>query len=172
MSKSATLNFEVFGLPMVGATFSTCRKWRYSLWRVWDAEKPRVAFIGLNPSTADEEENDPTVRRCINYARGWGYGGMYMLNIFGIRATDPRVMKKAEDPIGPMNDDYILDEITKSELILCCWGAHGAHRGRSDEVAEMLKGRQLHCLGTTNAGEPKHPLYLKAILKPVRYRRW
>ena len=154
-----------------GADFSSCRKWRFSLWRIWEPSKPVVAFIGLNPSTADEVNNDPTVRRCINYAHDWNYGGMYMLNIFGFRATDPKDMKAVDDPVGPGFLDCFLGYIDAAELIVAAWGVHGEYRERGEEVARIVtKRKPLHCLGTTKDGHPKHPLYLKKDLKPVLYR--
>lgn len=149
-----------------GAKFSPCRKYRYTLWRVWDEEKPMIAFLALNPSAADEEKNDPTVQRCINYAKKWGYGGMYMLNIFAFRATDPKVMKAEEDPVGEENDKFILETIEKVDRLICAWGNHGQHMDRSDDIEILLHGLKLECLGVNKSGEPKHPLYLKADLEP------
>ena len=97
-----------------GADFSKCRKYRYTLWRTWDASKSKVMFLGLNPSTADEVKNDPTVTRCINYSKRWGYGGMYMMNIFSFRTTYPVELKKAQNPIGDKNDFWII-QYRKSE---------------------------------------------------------
>lgn len=171
MPSDFVMNFEIFGVPFVGASFSPCRKWRYSLWRIWEPSRPRVAFIGLNPSTADETEDDPTVRRCINYAKTWNFGGMYMFNIFGVRATDPRQMLADDEPVGPYNDDFIIDEISQCQRIVCCWGSHGSHMKRSDEVLEILKSKKLFCFGLNNNGEPKHPLYLKKDLIPVPFVR-
>ena len=154
-----------------GAEFSPCRLWRYTLWRIWDAERPYCAFIGLNPSTATETENDPTVSRCINYARDWGYGGMYMLNLFAWRATDPDDMKAADEPVGAENDVAILKVAKGAGLVICAWGNHGAYRDRSKHVRSILHdaGIAVHCLKTTGSGEPGHPLYLKANCKPVPY---
>lgn len=169
--KEAVLNFELLGAVRSGASFSPCRHWRYSLWRVWHPGRPRVAFIGLNPSTADEMVDDPTVRRCINYAKSWNFGGMYMLNIFGVRATDPKEMLMDSNPVGDMNDDYIIDEIEHASRIVCCWGAHGKHLGRSAKIIEMLSDKKLFCFGLTKDGEPKHPLYLSKELIPVPFNR-
>lgn len=159
-----------------GATWSHDGYHRYSLWRIWDVDIPRVAFIGLNPSTADERYNDPTVHRCQQFAARWGYGGLYMLNIFAYRATDPADMRAADDPVGYRNDLTLcstaaLDAVT---LLLCCWGAHGAHLQRGDRVARMLAadGHTLACLGTTKHGHPRHPLYLRADVAPVRFAPW
>ena len=90
--------------------FSPCRRYRYTLWRAWDMFNPGyVMFIGLNPSTADEVQDDPTIRRCIGYAKEWGYGAFCMTNIFAFRATDPRVMKAQADPVGPENDKWLTE---------------------------------------------------------------
>lgn len=149
-----------------GATFSDCRKWRYVLWRRWDKNNPKmIAFIGLNPSTADETENDPTVRRRIGYAKRWDYGGMYMLNLFAFRATDPKKMKKVQDPVGKDNDRMIAVCAFKADKVVFCWGNHGAHRGRSQEIRKKIGPAE--CFGFTKAGEPKHPLYLRAGLETI-----
>lgn len=147
-----------------GAIFSDCRKWRYILWRRWDRELPPCIFIGLNPSTADETTDDPTIRRCIGFARRWGYGSLYMLNIFAYRATEPADMKAADDPIGPRNDRW-LEEAVRETLkagggAVAAWGAHGNFADRQKAVAALLSGFELQCLGTTRSGCPKHPLYL------------
>ena len=107
------------------AKLSDCRKYRYALWRTWDAEKPFVMFIGLNPSTADETEDDPTIRRCINYAKDWGYGGLCMVNLFAFRATEPNDMKNAIDPIGPENDEWLKNLSKDAGVIIGAWGNHG-----------------------------------------------
>lgn len=139
------------------AAFSPCRLYRYTLDIVWDDTKPLAAFIGLNPSTADEVKDDPTVRRCRGFAEQWGCGGMRMLNIFAYRATLPADMQAVEDPVGSENDLQI-------PLIGCtgphvaCWGIHGKHLGRGAAVLQNLSG--LQCLGRTANGSPKHPLYL------------
>lgn len=150
-----------------GALFSPCRTWRYVLWRTWDETLGHVMFTGLNSSTADETNNDPTVSRCINYGQRWGYGGIYMLNIFAFRATDPKRMKAALDPVGPDNDEYLWIYHTMSAITVACWGTHGAFRDRGAIVANMLG--DLYCLGKTKDGYPKHPLYLKSDLRPILY---
>lgn len=158
---------------MKPAVFSPDRLYRYTLRRDWLAygEKKMVAFIGLNPSTADEVKSDPTVTRCINYAKHWGFGGMFMLNIFGWRSTDPKALYTLEDPIGPFNDEYIMRVAQAEEvkLIVCCWGNHGGFMGRGWEVMQRLQeaGKKIYRLGTfTDQGQPRHPLYLRGDLKP------
>jgi len=154
-----------------GAQFSFDRRYRYKLWREWDSTKGCVAFIGLNPSTADEKKNDPTVTRCINYAKAWGDGRLVMLNIFSFMATDPKEMKNYHEPVGPDNDEAILAVASQADLVVVCWGAHGAHLDRGMRVATLLAARdvEMTCLGTTTAGHPKHPLYLKKTIQPALF---
>lgn len=155
-----------------GAKFSACRAYRYTLWRRWEPgcdTRQMVAFIGLNPSTADEAANDPTVTRCINYAKRWGFGGMVMLNIFAYRATDPRAMKLHPSPVGRDNDSALLQVSKAVGKVVCAWGTHGAYDGRGNDVRQMLSGVELSHLGLTKDGFPKHPLYLKSDLEPVRW---
>ena len=145
-----------------GAQFSGCRAWRYALWRTWDASYGHCMFIGLNPSTADETEDDPTIRRCINFAKSWGFGGIHMLNLFAFRATLPSDMKAAADPIGPENNEFLTMYAKQSEKIVCAWGVNGKFKSRDGYVTAMLSDFDLFCLGSTNTGQPKHPLYLKS----------
>ena len=125
-------------------------------------------FIGLNPSTADEIEDDPTIRRCIGYAKDWGYSGLCMTNLFAFRATLPTVMKSQADPIGPDNDRYLLDMAKYAGVIVAAWGVNGNHLGRDKRVFEMINN--LHHLGFTKEGYPRHPLYLKKDLRPVLWQ--
>lgn len=153
------------------ATFSRCGKYRYTLWRSWgnlfSKEFSYAMFIGLNPSTADEAKDDPTIRRCIGYARKWGYGGLCMTNLFAYRATLPKDMKAADDPIGPDNDRSLVDMAKGAGVIIASWGIHGAHVGRDKKVMEMIP--RLSVLKLTKDGYPAHPLYLPGELKPVAY---
>jgi len=155
-------------LPRKGALFSPCRTYRYLLWRTWDPSKPPAMFLGLNPSTATEEIDDPTVRRCIQYAFMWGYGSLWMANIFSFRATDPKEMKAASEPIGQDNDRKLKCAANWAGVIVAAWGNHGEHLNRAEQVEQMLAGR-LSCLTVTGGGHPGHPLYLKKDLKPVEY---
>jgi hypothetical protein len=149
------------------AKYSPCRKYRYTLKRVWNKNKPLAAFIGLNPSTATEIKNDPTVNRCMNYANDWGYGGIIMLNIFAYRATDPKEMKAVEEPVGKHTDFWLQVMAQEAALTLACWGTHGEHLARGKQVLALVDN--LKCLGTTKHGHPKHPLYLKKDLKPLPF---
>jgi len=151
------------------AVFSEDRAYRYQLTRTWDETNADIcAFIGLNPSTADETEDDPTIRRCIDFARQWGHGGLIMLNLFAFRATDPKVMKAAADPIGPENIFKILEGCERSSRVVAAWGVHGSHMGMGRRVAKLMQPR-LECLGTTKAGHPRHPLYLRKDTKPAAF---
>ncbi len=146
------------------AVFSPCQRYRYTLWRRWDGALGVVMIIGLNPSTADASRDDPTVRRCIGYARDWGYGGLFLTNLFAFRATLPAAMKAAANPIGPDNDQHLLAVAGVAALRVAAWGVGGQHRGRAAAVAAMLPC--LHCLRLSRDGHPMHPLYLPRGLQP------
>lgn len=150
------------------AKFSDCRRYRYFLDIVWDVTKPKAAFIGLNPSTADEVNDDPTIRRCRGFAESWGCGGMRMLNLFALRATDPKVMLIDADPGGPENDLCdLLDGITGPRV--ACWGTHGLHMEMGNYYREMLP--DLQCFGRNRDGSPKHPLYLRATTRLEKFSK-
>jgi len=155
-----------------GARFSVCRCWRTLLWRCWDARRPAANFLMLNPSTADETVLDPTCARARDYAERWGYGALLVTNLFAWRATEPRAMRGAADPVGAGNDAAILRAARAARLVVCAWGNHGAHLGRAAEVRRMLRaaGVALHVLRLNANGEPAHPLYLPARLAPRRWR--
>jgi hypothetical protein len=154
-----------------GAQFSRCRRWRYLLWRRWDEGRPVANFLMLNPSTADELKLDPSCTRARNYAERWGYGGLIVTNIFGWRATDPKVMKSVKDPVGRGNDAAILRAAREAKLVVCAWGNHGEHLGRGDEVLRILRERKipLHLLRQNGKGHPCHPLYLPQTLTPAEF---
>lgn len=150
------------------ATFSPCRRYRYTLWRRW-GDGPVCMYLMLNPSTADELANDPTVERCERRSREAGFGALVVCNLFAFRATDPDVMKAYEDPVGPGNDAAILETAMSADLVVCAWGNHGTFRDRSRAVTGMLQaqGVSLHRLALNGSGEPKHPLYVSYALQPV-----
>jgi hypothetical protein len=170
--------------------FSPERAYRYTLWREWSVQEialtvqhdvdPRpfdyVQFIGLNPSTADEREDDNTIRRCIDYAKRWGFGALCMTNLFAWRDTDPKKMKRAIDPVGPDNDSWLLAIAQDAGQIVCCWGSHGIHRGRHEsflqtpEFFNLYARDRLFAFGLTDNGQPKHPLRLKKLLRPASLR--
>ena len=147
------------------AQLSHCRNYRYALWRTWDDTKPWVMFIGLNPSTADETTDDPTLTRCINYAKAWGYGGVCMANLFAYRATEPMNMKAAQDPIGSDNNAWLIKLAKQASLVVAAWGNNGGYLGRSKQVVALMP--HLSCLKVNQSGEPAHPLYQAAKLKPM-----
>ena len=158
-------------LHLSGARFSPCRTWRYTLWRQWTPSRPRIAFIGLNPSTADETHDDPTVRRCIGFARRWGFGGMEMLNIFAFRSTNPRLLRTVPDPVGPGNRAALRRTCRRSAMIVVCWGGWGRLFDRGEAVIDLLGDLPLRCLGVTKDGHPKHPLYLSSETLAIRFQR-
>ena len=156
---------------VTGAEFDPTGAYRYSLWREWDARAPAVAFVMLNPSTADAAKDDPTIRRCASFARSWGYGSLEVVNLFAYRASEPKRLRQTPDPIGPANDDYLVDAADRVQTVVVAWGVHGALMDRGLEVSRLLAGRsQLHCLGFTQAGQPRHPLYIRRETVPVLFR--
>ena len=150
------------------ATFSPCRTWRYQLRRRWSLG-PWCNFLMLNPSTADETVNDPTVTRAERFARRWAYGGLIVTNLFAFRATDPQVMRAAADPVGPENDAAILAAAKASGLVLCAWGNHGGFLRRGEQVRRLLEaeGVALHVLMLTGMRQPVHPLYQPNSRRPI-----
>jgi len=145
-----------------GATFDSTQLYRYVLWRNFVAEPTAPClWVLLNPSTATEFQDDPTVRRCQEFSRRWGHDGCRVVNIFAWRSTDPTVLRKLHDPIGPGNDEYITTEATRSRRIVCAWGrGHWRFvRERARIVREILSRYECWCFGKTQFGEPIHPLY-------------
>lgn len=160
------------------ATFSPCGLYRYTLRREWphmqsDGDRIQVAFIMLNPSTATADVDDPTVAKCGRFARKWECDTLVVVNLFAWRATDPRAMKSADDPIGPQNDEAIRMAARDSEMVICAWGNHGSHLARSTQVRDMLRAERLderlRYLKINQSGEPQHPLYLSEKLLPQRW---
>jgi len=141
------------------AVFSPCRKYRYSLTRSWNSAEGYVLFIGLNPSIADEIIDDPTLIRCINFAKDWGYGGLIMVNLFAYMSTHPTDLKKAKLPIGKNNNKHILKNHQKSQLTIAAWGNDGHFLKRDKEVLEIINNPM--CLNINKSGQPAHPLYQK-----------
>ncbi|QFU09883.1 hypothetical protein PARPLA_00554 [Rhodobacteraceae bacterium THAF1] len=144
------------------ALYSDCERYRYALTRVWKSERRRALFVMLNPSTATEVQNDPTVERCERRARTLGFGAFRVCNIFAWRDTDPRALRQAVDPIGPDNDAAIRDGCGWADVAICAWGTHGALGDRGVAVEQLMRdaGCELHHLGLTKGGHPKHPLYI------------
>ena len=145
------------------AAFSTCGTSRYRLTRRW-SDGPTIAFIGLNPSTADQFKLDPTVTRCVRRADKLGFGRLVMLNLFAFRSTDPQALKDRHNAgleiVGEENDDVIREEAIAASKVVCAWGTLGTLAGRDRHVLRLLGGLTLYCLGKSKDGHPKHPLYL------------
>ena len=150
-----------------GATFSQCRKYRYALWRIWDKSKPTVMFIGLNPSTANEYNNDPTIRRVIRFAFEWGYGGVYMVNLFAFVTPYPEDLLNCKDPIR--DNDFWLKEIGgRCDKIVFAWGSFAEAKDRAPKVIQMFHG----CALVINKdGSPRHPLYVTSQVVPIQFSK-
>lgn len=155
---------RTFSLELPPAIFSGDRKYRYTLSRCWNERAPRIAFVCLNPSTADETNDDPTIRRCIGFAKKWGYGSLVIVNLFAFRSTDPKGLYKDEDPIGSVCNDYWIQLVTNdADLAVACWGTHGKFMDRGKTVKRLLG--ECKVFGFTKQGFPKHPLYLSSKAK-------
>jgi hypothetical protein len=153
-----------------GADFSSCRVYRYRLWRTWGEGKPLV-WIMLNPSTADEVANDPTIERCERRARMWGHGGIVVANLFALRSTDPKALRGHADPIGPDNDETLRAVCRDAGMVICAWGQHGKFLARAAKVHRLIKsaGIQPYALRLGKDGQPAHPLYLSYELQPFEW---
>lgn len=144
------------------ATYDDTGTYRYRLSRVWDAELPRCVFAMLNPSTATAFTLDPTVTRCHLFAKSWGFGALEVVNAYAYRATNPKDMKAAADPVGPGNDEALLAAASAADLVVAAWGVHATHRGREAAIRALFSdaGLTLHHLRLTKDGHPGHPLYV------------
>lgn len=153
-----------------GAIISEDQQYRYLLWRIWNNDLKKVCFIMLNPSTADANEDDPTIRRCKGFARDWGYGGFYVANLFAYRATDPNELFDTPDPYGPENEKYLkllaAGESYPADIVFA-WGSFPRFIPQMWEVIHMFKDPL--CIDLANQGFPRHPLYLSAALEPKLY---
>lgn len=150
------------------ATYSDCERYRYALTRTWDLKGEKVAFVMLNPSTATEVQNDPTVERCERRARALGFGAFRVCNIFAWRDTDPRKMRAASEPVGDANDQAIIDACHWADTVVAAWGTHGEHLNRGIAVETLMRAtrKPLYHLGLSKAGHPKHPLYIAYATQP------
>lgn len=153
------------------ATLSGCGTFRYQLTRTWDAALRPAAFVMLNPSTADATADDPTVRRCVGFARAWGCGGIEVVNLFAFRSPNPSDLLSAADPVGPENDGYVRRAAEQCRPVVAAWGASFPPGPRVGAVLDILArvGVPLMCLGVTKGGHPRHPLYVPAVAKLVPY---
>ena len=142
-----------------GARFSDCGTYRYTLWRMWDDSEKTVVFVCLNPSTADAELDDPTLRRCIGFAKSWGFGSVIIVNLFAYRSTDPNILRQIHDPIGSENSFWLTRAWTMSSLAIAAWGNRGGLLDRDYAVRQIMP--YLKCLAINKTGQPKHPLYVR-----------
>ena len=174
-------NIQAIGFEEGGAAdFDAAGLYRYGLWRTWNWEYDgggdnrigrHCTFIMLNPSTATVFENDPTIRRCIGFAKSWGYEALTIGNLFAYRSTSQKKLSKVSDPVGPSNDESILSLCKEAQIVIAAWGNEGKLYGRDKAVLKLLNGEGvvLHHLGQNRRGEPKHPLYLPGDLQPQRW---
>ena len=152
--------------------FSPDRRYRYTLHHRW-AElftEKCVMWIGLNPSTADEQKLDPTLTRIKGFTTAWGYNAFVMTNLFAFRATDPKIMMAEPEPIGADNDRMLAETARRCGMVVAAWGVGGDHLARAEQVCRLLEGVTLVCLGITQAGHPKHPLYVRGGTAPLTYK--
>ena len=147
------------------AVISACGNFRYALGRNWDGKLPTIAFVGLNPSVADDEIDDPTIRRCIGFAKREGCGSLIMLNLYALRSTAPAALRNVEDPLGPEWAQMTELWVRKAQKVVACWGADPMARKAHAEAVEFfgyMQGLSLWCLGKTKDGYPRHPLYIRS----------
>jgi hypothetical protein len=154
------------GTMKTHAIISSDDKYRYQLSRIWDDGKPAVLFIMLNPSTADSEADDPTIRRVINFSKSWGYGGVYVGNLYAFRSTDPKKLQSTENPEGDENIDNIKILLGLTNRVIYAWG----NNRKEPEWLRHLVDTP-YCIDISKKGIPKHPLYLKSDLQPKIYSR-
>lgn len=154
-----------------GADFSPDRRYRFRLWRRWGEAAP-ACFCMLNPSTANETELDPTLRRCVGFAKSWRCGGLEVVNLFAVVSPDPKVLLTDPDPVGEGNDETIAATAHRAAVVVVGWGAFPEARERARDVVELLAsvGVRPRCLGTTKDGHPRHPLYLRKTAELVSWR--
>ncbi|WP_196787592.1 DUF1643 domain-containing protein [Burkholderia stagnalis] len=150
------------------AILSEDKRYRYLLTRTWDSRLPVFGFLCLNPSTADETIDDPTVKKCMRFVRSWGGGGLVISNLFAFRATDPAELKMEKDPIGPENDKWIEHALNSTAMTIAAWGCHGVYRGRNLDILQRFGDRLCH-LRLTKDNHPSHPLYLPETLRPTPF---
>lgn len=145
------------------AIFDETGSYRYQLGRRWQKEGPTVAFIMLNPSTADANQDDPTLRACIQFAQRWECAALSVVNLFGYRTPHPKVLRRAADPVGPENDEYVMRAVEQAERVVLGWGNFGGWLGRDRTVLNLLEAHKekIHCLQRNKSGQPRHPLYIR-----------
>ena len=155
----------------MAAQFDLTRRYRFSLHRVWQPELQLATFVMLNPSTADHLKNDPTITRCINLARFWGFGGINVVNLFAYRTSSPAHLRKIARPVGKENDRHIESNAFDAAKVILAWGNHGSWLARNEEVLELLSDFDLWCIGSNKSGHPKHPLYSPSDVVLQKFER-
>jgi hypothetical protein len=148
------------------AILSKDNKYRYQLSRIWNEEKPKVLFIMLNPSIADADIDDPTIRKVITFAKSWGYGGIFVGNLYSFRSTDPKVLRYTDNPIGEDNIQHIQYLIGLTERVIYAWGNHQEEPKWLYDLVDNP-----YCIDVSKKGIPKHPLYLNGKLQPKLFIR-
>lgn len=151
-----------------GAKFSECGKYRYVLWRIWDQEKPYLQLIGLNPSTANQYEDDPTIESILRICKNLGYGGFFMTNLFALISSNPKDLRSCPDPVKD-NDLHLLEVSRRVSEICFCWGNFPMAEYRAKVVEKMFNNPR--CFGRNKNGSPKHPLYLKSTTNIILYAK-
>jgi hypothetical protein len=169
---------ETIFVPAQGAILSECLRYRYVLWRAWDVDLPSMTWIMLNPSTADAERDDATIRICRGRAERTGYGAIYVVNLFALRATDPQALYRIaaryaiSEPNRPWwNDQYIETYARRSDTVICAWGNNGLYARRGALVRDMLACYKIRLLALkiTKAGQPCHPLRISYTTQPMPF---
>lgn len=172
MAAAAVAVGQVVADPCVraesGAVFDLSGRYRYFLWRRWEAGLPVVGFVMLNPNSADAERADPTIRRCVGFARGWGYGGIVAVNVFALRAASPSELRQVADPRGPENDGFVELAARLSDLVVAAWGNHADSVACGSVCALLPSGTR--CLGLTKRNQPRHPLYVRGSSTTVPFQ--
>lgn len=153
------------------ATFDVSSYYRYCLTRSWttdEANAHQVTFIMLNPSEADAEQDDPTIRACSQFAQGWGYTRLTVVNLFAYRTAHPAMLGRIEDPIGPENDQYVTSAVKLADKVILAWGNQGILLNRDQTVINLISSyrHKLYCLKRNRTGQPCHPLYIKRTTMP------
>jgi len=151
------------------ASFSRCGSYRYQLIRQWDDGDGCCVFIGLNPSTADHRQDDPTIRRCMGFARQWGHRKMVMINLFAYRTPYPKELKHTPHPVGKQNRRVIRRHCQPENRIVAAWGAYGILKNQANQLADIWSGNTLYCFGLTAGGQPLHPLYQRSDAALIRF---
>ena len=158
-------------MPTAGAVLSDCGRYRYRLFRSWGQSKRRVLWVMLNPSTADHQKDDPTIRKCVAFSKAWGYSSLEVVNLYGIRSTDPSILGIDGNAIGDENDGAVRQALANEdvELVVCAWGTKNPRPERAPAVLQLIEasGRVPMCLHVTKGGHPGHPLYLRSTLRPI-----